>query len=243
MKYIIKFLTAIYELLIALPLFVCTTTFCAVFTIVFIHWSDSCWVHAVQVWWSRSFCRLFLCKVTVDGKENIDPHQSCVFVSNHQSLADVFVIYGWLPVIFKWIMKKELRRIPLVGLACEAAGHIFLDRKSRASAVKSIQKAEKTLQNGVSVVIFPEGTRSGTGEVGKFKRGAFQIAFDLGLPIVPLSLSGCMEVQKKGDTLVNLFRHVHLHIDKPIETKEQEQDQIIELARNRVIEGMITIHN
>ncbi len=238
MRILVKILSAIYELCIALPLFVCTTTFCALFTLITIHWSDSKWVHAVQVWWARSFCRLFLCRVTLDGQENLDPNQSYVFVSNHQSLADVFLIYGWLPVNFKWIMKKELRRIPLVGVACEAAGHIFLDRKSRMSALESIKKAEKTLQNGISVVIFPEGTRTLTGEVGRFKRGAFQIAFDLKLPMVPLSLSGCREVQKKGEVVVNLFRHVHMHIGKPMPTDGVEQDQAIEQMRQEVIEGI-----
>ena len=239
MRYIVLFFTVLYELFIALPLFICTTTFCAVFTIITIHWSDSRWVHAVQVWWSRSFCRLFWCFVSVDGKENIKPGQSYVFVSNHQSLADVFVIYGWLPVIFKWIMKQELRKIPLVGTACAAAGHIFLDRKSRASALKSIRAAEKTLQNGISVVIFPEGTRTETGEVGRFKRGAFHIAFELGLPIVPISLSGCLDVQKKGGILVNLFRHVYMHIGEPIETKGvEDQDALIEQVREEVIKAI-----
>lgn len=238
MRYIVKFLSAIYELVIALPLFICTTTFCALFTLVTIHWSDSKWVHAVQVWWARSFCRLFLCRVTIDGQQNLDKNQSYVFVSNHQSLADVFVVYGWLPVNFKWIMKKELRKIPLVGVACEAAGHIFLDRKSRASAIKSIRAAEKTLQNGISVVIFPEGTRTETGEVGRFKRGAFQIAFDLELPMVPLSLSGCRDVQKKGEVIVNLFKHVHMHIGEPVQTKGAEQETTIEQIREKVIEGI-----
>ena len=233
-----KILYAIYELFIALPLFLLSTLFCAIFTIITVKWANSDFVHAVQVVWARSFCWFFLCKVTVDGMENIREGQSYVFVSNHQSAADVFVVYGWLPVKFKWIMKQELRKIPFVGTACKAAGHIFIDRKSRASATRSIREAEKTLTNGISVVVFPEGTRSVTGEVGRFKRGAFQIAYDLNLPMIPISLSGCTNVMPKGAVIVNLGRHIHMHIDKEIDTQAQDQETAVELLRTKVIENI-----
>lgn len=233
-----KVLFAIYELLIALPLFILSTIFCAVFTMCTIKWANSDFVHNVQVAWARSFCYLFLCKVTIDGTVNIQEGQSYVFICNHQSIADVFVVYGWLPVKFKWIMKQEIMKIPLVGTACKAAGHIFLDRKSRGSAVRSIKAAENTLHNGISVVVFPEGTRSEDGQVGRFKRGAFQIAYDLELPMIPISLSGCREMMPKGATIVNLGKKVHMHIDKPIDTKTIEQEQIIELTRDIVIKNI-----
>ncbi len=233
-----KLLFALYEIVIGIPLFLCTTVFCAIFTMLTIPWANSRFVHAVQVWWARSFCRIFWCGVSIDGIENIDPKQSYVFVSNHQSLADVFVVYGWLPVIFKWIMKKELRRIPLVGTACKAAGHIFLDRKSRKSAIETIKEAESILHDGVSVVIFPEGTRSTDGQVGAFKRGAFQIAFDLNLPIVPLSLSGCREVCPKDSYIIRLGKHIHMHIGQPRPTENAEQSELIEQVRQDVIAGI-----
>jgi 1-acyl-sn-glycerol-3-phosphate acyltransferase len=113
--------------------------------------------------------------------------------ANHQSIFDIFAIYGWLPNIFKWIMKAELRKIPLVGKACETAGHIFIDRTNPVSAKISLEKAENQLKNGVSVVIFPEGTRTKTGNPGVFKKGAFRIATDLRLPILPVTIRGSFE--------------------------------------------------
>ena len=144
-------------------------------------------------WWARVFCRLTFVNVKVSGLEKLNPKQSYVFVLNHQSLYDIFAVYGWIPNIFKWMMKAELRKIPLVGKACESAGHIFIDRINPITAGHSLEKAEAQLRNGISVVVFPEGTRTTTGEMSKFKRGAFRIATDLFLPIVPITIRGSYE--------------------------------------------------
>ena len=175
--------------------------------------------------------------VSVDGIEHIKPNQSYVFVSNHQSMFDVWLIYGWLPVVFKWLMKAELRKVPFIGSGCKAAGHIFIDRRNSKAALESIREVEKQLVNGVSTVIFPEGTRSLNGEIGRFKRGAFQIAWDLGLPVIPLSLSGCFDVLPKSKPFVR--RHaVHMHIGEPIDLKQfADSNEAIEAVRAAVIEG------
>ena len=86
--------------------------------------------------------------------------QSYVIVSNHQSQYDILLMYGWLGTDFRWVMKKELRRVPVLGLACEKLGHIYVDRSDSAAAVASLNAARKKLVNGTSVVFFPEGTRS-----------------------------------------------------------------------------------
>ena len=90
--------------------------------------------------WSRSFGWLLFLPVTITGKENIKPGQSYIFVANHQSMLDVWIIYGWLPVIFKWLMKAELRKVPFVGSACKAAGHVFVDRSSPMAAKRSLEE-------------------------------------------------------------------------------------------------------
>ena len=124
----LRFFYRLYQYCIAIPLLLLFTIFTAVFTVICCPWRNSEFVHRVQMFWSRSFCYLLFIPVTIDGVENIREGQSYVFVSNHQSMYDVFVIYGWLPVIFKWLMKAELRKVPFVGIACKAAGHIFVDR-------------------------------------------------------------------------------------------------------------------
>lgn len=235
-----KIFYILYQYLIALPLFTLITMFTAITTIIFQHWRNSWWLHAIQAFWSRSFFYLLFIPARVTGLENIDSHTSYVFVANHQSMADVFLIYGWLPVIFKWLMKAELRKVPFIGSGCKAAGHIFVKRGNTAAAVQSLKEAERVLHDGVCTVIFPEGTRSADGQVGRFKRGALQIALDLKLPIVPISLSGCYEVMNRREFYAH-HHPVHMHIGKPIDVSalaEEDVQQAIEQLREAVIAGI-----
>ena len=237
MKNLLKPFYILYQYLIAWPLLAVLTIFTAVFTICTVPWRNAEFVHKVQQFWSRSFFRLMFLPVSIDGTEHIQPGQSYVFVANHQSMFDVWLVYGWLPVIFKWLMKAELRKVPFVGIGCKAAGHIFIDRRNAMAAMESLKEVEKQLKNGVCTVIFPEGTRSLNGEVGRFKRGAFQIAWDLGLPVIPLSLDGCFEVMPKGKPFVN-YHPVHMHIGEPIDLKQfADANEAIDFVRNAVISG------
>ena len=230
----------LYQYMIALPLFALLTMFTAITTIIFQHWRNSWWLHGIQAFWSRAFFYLLFIPARVTGLENINSHTSYVFVANHQSMADVFLIYGWLPVIFKWLMKAELRKVPFIGSGCKAAGHIFVKRGNTAAAVQSLKEAERVLHDGICTVIFPEGTRSADGQVGRFKRGALQIALDLKLPIVPISLSGCYEVMNKHEFFAH-YHPVHMHIGKPIDISilaEEDVQQAIEQLREAVIAGI-----
>ena len=228
----------LYQYLIAVPLALLLTIFTSIFTIVCYPWRNAEFVHKEQQFWSRSMCRLMFLPVTVDGEEHITPGQSYVFVSNHQSMFDVWVIYGWLPVVFKWLMKAELRKVPFVGTACKAAGHIFVSRKNARASFESLHLIEQQLVNGVSTVIFPEGTRSKDGSLGRFKRGAFQIALDLQLPVIPISLSGCYQAMPKGAWTVHRYL-IHMHIGEPIDLKQFDDPQeAIDFVRQKVEEGI-----
>lgn len=235
-----KYLYIAYQYLIAFPFLWIWTMLVALITILFFPIPNAYWLNRLQAVWARMFCWLMFIPVTVSGEENIKKGQSYVFVANHQSMFDIWMVYGWLPVIFKWLMKKELRKIPLVGTACKAVGHIYIDRSSPGAARESLKVMEKALRNGISTVIFPEGTRSANGEVGKFKRGAFQIAADLNLPVIPISLSGCYEVMKKGAPYVT--RHpIHMHIGEPISPElfdKDHQTESIEMVREIIIKNM-----
>lgn len=133
--------------------------------------------------------------VSVLGKNNINKKQSYVIMPNHQSHYDIFVIYGWLGVDLKWVMKKELRKVPMLGYACEKMQHIFLDRSDREKAIETLKNAKHHLADGSSVVIFPEGTRSQSEvELLPFKKGPFKMAFDLGLPILPVTIMGTRKI-------------------------------------------------
>jgi 1-acyl-sn-glycerol-3-phosphate acyltransferase len=148
--------------------------------------------------WSRLNAFLTPMAVRVKGKENIKNGQSYVIVANHQSYFDIFLIYGWMGIDIKWVMKKELAKIPGIGFGSKKVGHIFLDRSNSRVALETLNEAKKKLVNGTSVVIFPEGTRSRTGEVAAFKKGAFKLALDLRLPILPVTILGTRNILPTG---------------------------------------------
>lgn len=237
----LRVLFLLYYWFIAVPLLVIATLICAITTIVLVAWPNCAFVVWVQRIWSRLFFWLFFMNMEVEGEENIVPGQSYVFVANHNSFFDCFAVYGWLPVVFKWIMKAELRKIPFVGTACKVAGHIFIERGATKQALRSLEEAKSRLHDGICVVIFPEGTRSKTGEVARFKRGAFQIASDLDLPVVPLSITGLHEVMAKGRITVTPCVKVKMKIGKPLDLKtygENNLNAAIEDIRQIVIDGI-----
>ena len=235
-----KFLYIIYQFLIAWPLVIVATLFTALFTIICFPWKNGAAPHTIQVMWSRSILWLLLVPIKVTGTENINPKQSYVFVANHQSFLDVFAVYGWLPNYFKWLMKKELRKVPLVGTACKVAGHIFVDRSNPRAALQSVELIKKELVDGISTVIYPEGTRTKTGEMGRFKPGAFKIAMDLNLPVVPLSLGGFFEAMPSGRAYVNPGSRVTLHIGKPIDISQfNDINEAMAAVREKVQEGLV----
>ena len=215
-----KILYILYQYLIGFPLIIVVTLFTALLTIICFPWRNGKLPRTVQVFWSRSVLWLLLVPIKVTGRENVDPNQSYVFVANHQSFLDVFAVYGWLPNNFKWLMKKELRKIPFVGTACAVAGHIFVDRSNPRAAMESLTYIKAQLHDGISTVIFPEGTRTRTGEMGRFKQGAFKIAMDMNLPVVPISLSGFFDAMPRNKFYVKPFSRVALHIGKPIDISQ-----------------------
>ena len=167
--------------------------------------------------WARLNMLFTLMSIEVQGKEIVDPRQSYIVVANHQSLLDIYVIYGYSGIDFKWVMKKELRSIPLFGLACEMMGHIIVDRSNTTAALESIDLARSRIKDGMSVVFFAEGTRSRKGEVDQFKKGAFRLALELGLPVLPISIHNTNKVLP-SDTLDWNPGHVKLKFHDPIPT-------------------------
>ena len=234
-----KPLYIIYQYLIAFPLIIVVTLFTAIFTILCFPWKNGKAPRAVQVFWSRSVLWFLLIPIKVTGQENVDPKQSYVFVANHQSFLDVFAVYGWLPNNFKWLMKKEIRKVPFVGTACAVAGHIFVDRSNPRAALQSMDHIKKELVDGISTVIFPEGTRTKTGEMGRFKQGAFKIAMDMGLPVVPLSLGGFFKAMPSGQAFANPRARVSLHIGKPIDISQfNDVNEAMEYLRNEIAKNI-----
>lgn len=181
----------IYQWVIAGPILLVATALTAIVTILgSIFGKRDYWGYWPAHWWSRLVCLLWGVKVVVKGRENIRKNTSYVFVANHQGAFDIWSIYGYLNHNFKWLMKKELENIFLVGKACKSAGHVFVDDSSTAGVRHTIEDAEKRLKGGMSLVIFPEGSRCWDGRLADFKRGAFMLAAEFKLPVVPLTIDG-----------------------------------------------------
>jgi 1-acyl-sn-glycerol-3-phosphate acyltransferase len=178
--------------------------------------------------WSRFNCALVPMFVKVEGKENIDKNTSYIILPNHQSVFDIFLVYGWLGIDIKWVMKKELRKIPGLGFGSAKVGHIFLDRSNKRAAVESLAIAKKKLVDGTSVVIFPEGTRSNNGKLLPFKRGAFKLAVDLGLPILPVTVINTKKILP-NKTVNILPGKVRMVIHAPIALSDYNENNMNDL--------------
>lgn len=194
----LKFLFLIYQWLIAGPILLVATALTAIITSLgSIMGNRDWWGYWPPHVWSRLVCILWGVRVKIIGRENLDKRQSYVFVANHQGAFDIWVIYGYLGHNFKWLMKKSLEKIFLVGGACKRAGHVFVDDSSLASIKETISEAESTLKHGMSLVVFPEGSRTWDGHMIPFKRGAFMLASEFKLPVVPLSINGAFRAMPR----------------------------------------------
>lgn len=216
MNIIVRILYFIYQWFIAGPIFLVATILTAIITAAGSMLGNSdFWGYWPPHIWARFTCIIFLMRVKVSERENIDKNTSYVFVANHQGAYDIWSIYGYLSHNFKWLMKKELEKIFLVGWACKCAGQIFVDDSSVAGIKETIADAEKTLRHGMSLMIFPEGSRSWDGRMIPFKRGAFMLAAEFRLPVVPVSIDGSFRAMPR--TTYNMTPStIRITIHKPI---------------------------
>lgn len=193
-----KILYRIYEVLIAVPVMVVYTIITALMVIVGCAVGNPhFWGYYPGKWWGWLIVRIFLLPVKVEGLANIEKDKSYVFVANHQGAFDIFLIYGFLGRNFKWMMKYQIVKIPFVGQACKASKQILVDKRGPKKIKETYDKARETLTGGMSVMVFPEGARSFTGHMAKFKKGAFALADELQLPVVPITINGSFNVMPR----------------------------------------------
>ncbi len=170
--------------------------------ILVIGWSyidrDSPMIHRACRWWGRNLLNIAHVPVQVVGLEHLQPGQAYVFAANHRSNFDIFVLISTLPGRFLWVAKKSLFQIPILGVALNRMGSISVDRDNLRSAVQSLDRATAVVKRGVSMIIFPEGTRAMSRELLPFKKGVFIMAMKAGQPIVPVSISGTRFIQPPG---------------------------------------------
>jgi len=186
-------------------------------------------VHRWGILWGRSCLWLAGLKLKVTGSENLTGDGPAIYVSNHQSNFDIPLLYAGLPIQFRWMAKQELFNIPLFGLAMKSSGYIPIDRSNRKEAMRSLTAAARRIRAGVSVIIFPEGTRSADGTLQPFKKGALLLAAKAGVPIVPMAIHGSHQVQPKGSLRINPTP-LQLTIMSPIATDGLKMSHIDQLT-------------
>ena len=193
--------------------------------------------HKVARIWAKCILALSNIKVSVKGFSNLKPGRSYIYMANHMSNFDIPVLQAYLPVQFRWLAKAELYRIPLFGYAMKRADYISIDRSDRKSAIESLNKAVNIIRDGVSVIIFPEGTRSNTNNVQPFKKGGFFLAVDSGVPIIPVIIHGTGRIMPKKKMLIKPG-NVTLEIKKPINSSDytrKTKDNLIEKVREVIL--------
>ena len=236
-----KYLYNTYQLLIALPLIVIETVIICSCIIVgaalgFGHF----WANYPPRLWARIILWLLFIPVKVEGRNRLDPKESYVFVANHQGAFDIFLIYGHLNRNFKWMMKYQLRKIPFVGFACAKTHQIFVDKRGPKKIKATYDLARETLQDGTSVTVFPEGSRSFTGHMGVFKKGAFMLADELQLPVVPLTINGSFNIMPRiRDMKFARWHRLTLTIHDPIYPVGKGPDNV-EATKNQAYDSVMS---
>ncbi|OGW80342.1 MAG: hypothetical protein A3G33_01175 [Omnitrophica bacterium RIFCSPLOWO2_12_FULL_44_17] len=195
-------------------------------------------VHRQCFWWARGIINLNpFWNVTVTGLENIDPNETYVIVANHQSLADIVVLYE-TRAQFKWVAKQSLFSIPFIGWCLSLCKHIKLERGDLGSIKKVYREAADWLRRDMSVLFFPEGTRSTDGEIGEFQNGAFKLAIKEKKAILPISIKGTTEAIPKGTWLFRTKVYGIVDVHKPIPTTQfeiRDFERLRELARAQLV--------
>ncbi len=193
-----KYLYRLYQLVVCVPVVIIWSIIISLMIIIGCALGGGkFWGYYPGKWWGWLIVRIFLLPVKVEGKGLIERDQSYVFVANHQGAFDIFLIYGFLGRNIRWMMKHQILKIPFVGTACKSSRQIIIDKRGPKRIKASYDQAREILKEGVSLMVFPEGARTFTGHMGHFTRGAFMLADELQLPVVPITINGSFNVMPR----------------------------------------------
>ncbi len=214
-----------------------TVTYFVVFTVVFALTvafdRERVVMHYASVVWARGIFGLNLrWRVRVEGRGNVERGRAYVVVNNHQSMLDIPLMYV-LPLTFKWVAKKEVLDWPLFGLVMRMHGDIAIERGTGAAARKMASRGRKHLQAGTSVIVFPEGTRSRDGRVGRFREGAFMLAKAAEVDVLPCAIEGSSDFT--DGWRVRMPHTFTVRILPPIRSEGRTTHELAELAHEAIL--------
>lgn len=238
MKSVLVYLYQIYAWLVLMPVALVLTLISGWLAVLASAiWSPEAASRHVATRWGRIICWLTPARVVVEGAENVDPGCTYVVVCNHQSQYDIFLVYGWLKLDLKWVLKAELRKMPGVGIGCASLGHIFVERGNPEQTRGAVDDALNRVGNGVGVLFFAEGTRSQDGRLLPFKKGAFRFATSQKLPILPVTIIGTRDIQRAKSLLIfpgTIRMVIHPAIEACGDWTEQDIPRLMEQTRATV---------
>lgn len=194
----------------------------------------------ITQWWAWGVSRCMGLTFSLRGREKIVPGTSYIITPNHQGNADILALLRTLPIPFRWVLKKELLKIPIFGPALGRTGAIAIDRSDPRKAIQSLEEGKKKLEGGWSVLIYPEGTRGWDEQLQPFKKGAFMMAVQTGIPILPVTCNGAFRVLPKK-TIFFRPGHVEVVIGDPIETQgmtTKDVPKLMEQTRQAILNNL-----
>jgi 1-acyl-sn-glycerol-3-phosphate acyltransferase len=175
--------------------------------------------------WAYIMLAVSFVRTEIKNKNNILKGKSYIIISNHQSHYDIITLVTTLGIQYRWIIKKEILKLPIFGYALYASRNIFIDRSNTTSAIESINKGFDRLPKGVSVMVFAEGTRSPDGQIHEFKKGGFVMAVQRKIPILPVTVNGSRHVMRKGSFTLKPGK-IQIVIGDPIDTSGYTTDTV-----------------
>ena len=182
----------------------------------------------LMVWWARVVSKTLGISCSLEGGSKIKPGTSYIVAPNHQSIADILPVLCALPLRFRWVLKRERLRIPFFGWGLRGAGAVGLDRSDSSKSVEKMQKAQDTLTDGWSLLVYPEGTTTWDGTLLPFKKGPFMMALQTGVPILPVTTNGSFKMLPRGARIVRPG-HVTVTIGDPIPTGGLDLNDLLAL--------------
>ena len=206
---------------------------------------SSALAYRLECWWAWLVSKSMGLSFSLHGKEKIVPGASYIITPNHQSNSDILALVTMLPTPFRWVIKKELTRIPVFGWALSATGAIAIDRSDPKQAIQSLQNATDKLKGSWSVLIYPEGTRTSDGKLQPFKKGAFMMAVQTGIPILPVTSNGAFKVLPKK-TIWFRSGHITVTIGNSIATvglTEKDVPELMEKTRAEINKNLDPDYN
>lgn len=195
-------------------------------------------IYITSQFWSTLILLSIGVRLRVSGVEHVPLKRPVIFVSNHTSNIDTPVLFKVLPVPLFFIAKKELRKVPFLGWIMAAFGMIFIERGNKEKSINSLKKAAKQIRNGKSVMTFPEGTRTNDGSVKRFKKGAFALAIDSGVDVVPIAIKGAFKLNPPGSYTLHSGL-VRVVIGEPVRIADYMSNGpglLSDMVRKKVIE-------